>query len=234
MRRSISTVAAVTAAAALLVAGCSSSVNGSAQAGSATSAASSSSSSTTTTSEDSSSSNSTESDASSSDVSESSSSSDVSDSGASGGATPADLDAATSTWFTTFCTRLSDLTQYQGPSTTGQTLQQEQATVVEAYTNLSSSASTSVGLMQSVPPPTQLDPDVPAKIVERFTKLADAYGRGAQSVQALTPSSEADLKAEIDKIEADAASSQSKPFSTSDPSVLAAAQQLPECAPVLK
>jgi len=208
---------AVFGAALLLLAACAQSVQGSAQAGSTVPTSSSSSSS----SESSESSESTE--------STEESTTDTTDTDTSSG-----LDSDTEYWFTTFCQGVTDLTQYASPDTTGQTLAQAQQTVVEAYTNISVSAQTTVAILQLTPPPTVTNGDDLAKAaIDRLNSLSSVYGKGAQTIAALTPSSTDDLKSAIDAIEKEASDAQPNTMADVDPAVLAAAKELPECQKVL-
>ena len=208
---------AVFGAALLLLAACAQSVQGSAQAGSTVPTSSSSSSS----SESSESSESTE--------STEESTTDTNDTDTSSG-----LDSDTEYWFTTFCQGVTDLTQYASPDTTGQTLAQAQQTVVEAYTNISVSAQTTVAILQLTPPPTVTNGDDLAKAaIDRLNSLSSVYGKGAQTIAALTPSSTDDLKSAIDAIEKEASDAQPNTMADVDPAVLAAAKELPECQKVL-
>jgi len=59
------------------------------------------------------------------------------------------------------------------------------------------------------------------------------YGKGAQTITALAPSSEADLKTAIDAIEKEASDAQPSTMAGIDPAVLSAATELPECQKVL-
>jgi hypothetical protein len=206
----------VLAAGGLLVAGCGSSSGTAAPANTATSAASSSISSSSI---------------SSSSVSSSSSSAKSSEVGSSTQASAAELDEATTTWFTTFCTGIADIGQYTQPDTSGQTLTEAQATVVTAYTGLSASAAKAAGSLQATQPPTITGGDgVAADFVTAFQNLADVYGRGAQTVAALTPSAESDLKDAIDAVENEAKGAKPGSMPDLDPGVESAVGQLPECA----
>ena len=205
---------AVFGAALLLLAACAQSVQGSAQAGSTVPTSSSSSSSSEST-------ESTE--------STEESTTDTNDTDTSSG-----LDSDTEYWFTTFCQGVTDLTQYASPDTTGQTLAQAQQTVVEAYTNISVSAQTTVAILQLTPPPTVTNGDDLAKAaIDRLNSLSSVYGKGAQTIAALTPSSTDDLKSAIDAIEKEASDAQPNTMADVDPAVLAAAKELPECQKVL-
>lgn len=211
---------AVFGAALLLLAACSQPVPGAAQAGSTLSTSSSSSSS-------SSASRSTESTESTEEST--TESTETSDTGTSSG-----LDSDTEYWFTTFCQGVTDLTQYASPDTSGQTLAQAQQTVVEAYTNISVSAQTTVAILQLTPPPAVSNGDDLAKAaIERLSSLSSVYGKGAQTIAALTPSSADDLKSAIDAIEKEASDAQPTTMADVDPAVLAAAKELPECQKVL-
>ena len=218
---------AVFGAALLLLAACSQTVQGAAQAGSTVSTSSSSSSSSSA-SRSSESSESTE-ESTEESTTESSDTSETTDTGTSSG-----LDSDTEYWFTTFCQGVTDLTQYASPDTTGQTLAQAQQTVVEAYTNISVSAQTSVAILQLTPPPAVSNGEDLAKVaIERLSSLSSVYGKGAQTVAALTPSSADDLKSAIDAIEKEASDAQPNTMADVDPAVLAAAKELPECEKVL-
>ncbi|MGS0686480.1 hypothetical protein ACVBEQ_15235 [Nakamurella sp. GG22] len=237
MRRTVSGWVAICGAAGLLLAGCSSEVQGTAQAGSSpvsTSATSDTSTSETSTSETSTSetSETSTSDSSDTDTSESTESSeDTSTSDDSGSSS---LDSTSEEWFTVFCDGATDLVQYVSPNTAGQTLAEAQATVVETYSNISISASTTVGLLQATPPPTVAGgEDLQSIAIERFSAVSDVYGRGAQTVAALKPSDQSDLKAAIDAIEAEAKASTPDSMSSVDPDVIAAAKALPACKNVL-
>ena len=144
------------------------------------------------------------------------------------------LDSDTEYWFTTFCQGITDLTQYASPDTSGQTLAQAQQTVVEAYTNISISAETTVEILQQTPPPAVTNGDDLAKAaIERLSSLSTVYGKGAQTITALAPSSEDDLKRAIDAIEKEASDAQPSTMADVDPAVLAAAKELPDCQKVL-
>ena len=211
---------AVFGAALLLLAACSQSVQGAAQAGSTVSTSSSSSSS---------SSSSRSSESSEESTTESSDTSETTDTDTSSG-----LDSDTEYWFTTFCQGVTDLTQYASPDTTGQTLAQAQQTVVEAYTNISVSAQTTVAILQLTPPPAVTKGEDLAKAaIERLSSLSSVYGKGAQTIAALTPSSGDDLKSAIDAIEKEASDAQPSTMADVDPAVLAAAKELPDCQKVL-
>ena len=237
MTRTVSGWVAICGAAVLVLAGCSSEVQGTAQAGSSPVSTSATS---VTTSENSTSETST-SDTSETPTSDSSettntsesteSSEDTSTSDDSGSST---LDATSEEWFTVFCDGATDLVKYVSPNTAGQTLAEAQATVVETYSNISISASTTVGLLQATPPPTVAGgEDLQSIAIERFSAVSDVYGRGAQTVAALKPSDQSDLKAAIDAIEAEAKASTPDTMSSVDPDVIAAAKALPACENVL-
>jgi len=214
---------AVFGAALLLLAACSQSVQGAAQAGSTVSTSSSSSSSSSSSRSSESSESSEESTTQSGDTSE------TTDTDTSSG-----LDSDTEYWFTTFCQGVTDLTQYASPDTTGQTLAQAQQTVVEAYTNISVSAQTTVAILQLTPPPAVTKGEDLAKAaIERLSSLSSVYGKGAQTIAALTPSSGDDLKSAIDAIEKEASDAQPSTMADVDPAVLAAAKELPDCQKVL-
>ena len=208
---------AVFGVALLLLAACSQSVQGAAQAGSSVSTSSAS---TSTSSSEESTTDTTD----STDTTEYSDSTDTS----------SGLDSDTEYWFTTFCQGITDLAQYASPDTSGQTLAQAQETVAEAYTNISVSAQTTVEILQLTPPPTVANGEDLAKAaIDRLSSLSSVYGKGAQTITALKPSSEADLKGAIDAIEKEASDAQPNTMADVDPAVLAAAKELPECQKVL-
>jgi len=204
----------VLAAGGLLVAGCSSGSGTAAPAPTVAAASTSSGSSTDNSSTDSSSSDAT------------SSSEDSSTQ-----ASAAELDEATTTWFTTFCTSLADIGQYTQPDTTGQSLTEAQSTVVTAYTGLSTGAAKAAVALQATEPPTITGGDeVAAGFVTGFQNLADVYGRGAQTVAALTPSTASDIKSAIEAVEQEAKGAQPESMPDLDPGVQSAVEQLPECS----
>jgi len=218
MRRNITAVTAVCAAAVLVLAGCSSAVPGSAQAGSPLSTSSTATTTTTTSEEETTTSEDTTSEE------ETTTAEDTETAQSASG-----LDPVTEEWFTVFCTRASDAAQYIVESVEG-TLTEAQATIVDTYTNISLSASTSVGLLQQTPPPAVAGgDDMAAKAIEYFTVASDVYGRGALTIAELNPSSFDELQVAKDAVEAEATASIPNTMSDIDPSVLAAAQQLPEC-----
>ena len=149
-------------------------------------------------------------------------------------ASAAELDAATETWFTTFCTSLGEVAKFTGPDTAGQSLDQEQETVVTAYTGISTAANQAAAALQSVPPPEiESGEEIASATSKGFQDLADVYGRGAQSIQALTPSTEAELKTAVDAVEAEANAAAPNSLGDLDPGVETAAKALPACAAVL-
>lgn len=232
MRRTVPGWLAICGAAVLVIAGCSSEVQGTPQAGSSPISTPATSTSETT-------SETSTSETSTSDTSETSTSSETTDSSEdtstsddSGGSST--LDQTSAEWFTVFCNGATDLVQYVSPNTAGQTLAEAQATVVKTYTNISTSASTTVGVLQATPPPTVPGgEDLQSIAIERFSAVSDVYGRGAQTVAALKPSDQSDLKAAIDAIEAEAKASTPDSMSSVDPEVIAAAKALPACKNVL-
>lgn len=237
MKRTVSGWVALCGAAALVLAGCSSEVQGTAQAGSSltatTETTSTSETSTFETSTSDTSETSTSDSSETTDTSESTESSeDTSTSEDSGGSLT--LDATSQEWFTVFCDGATDLIQYVSPSTAGQSLAEAQVTVVDTYTNISTSAATTVGLLQATPPPTVAGgEDLQSIAIERFSAVSEVYGRGAQTVAALSPSDQSDLKAAIDAIEAEAEASTPDSMSAVDQDVIAAAKELPACEDVL-
>ena len=167
-------------------------------------------------------------------ASTSSSADDSTESAESTEATAAELDAATETWFTTFCTSLGEVAKFTEPDTAGQSLDQEQATVVTAYTGISTAANQAAAALQAVPPP-EIDSgeEIAGATSKGFQDLADVYGRGAQSIQALTLSTEAELKTAVDAVEAEANAAAPNSLGDLDPGVETAVKALPACAAVL-
>ena len=146
----------------------------------------------------------------------------------------AELDAATETWFTTFCSSLAEIGQYTSPDTAGQSLDQQQATVVTAYTGISDSANKAAAAIQATPPPTITSGDeIASATAQGFQDLADVYGKGAQTVAALTPSSENDLKTAVESVEDEARSAAPQSLADLDPGVETAVKQLPACAEIV-
>jgi hypothetical protein len=214
---------AVFGATLLLLAACSQSVPGAAQAGGTVS--SSSSASTSTSSSDESTTETTK----TTKTTETTETTDTTDTSSSSG-----LDSDTEYWFTTFCQGITDLTQFASPDASGQTLAQAQETVAEAYSNISVSAETTVEILQLTPPPAVTNGEDLAKAaIDRLSSLSSVYGKGAQTITALTPSSQTDLKNAIDAIEKEASDAQPSTMADVDPAVLAAAKELPECQKVL-
>lgn len=235
MRRTITAVTAVCAVAVLALAGCSTTVQGSAQAGTTlssstpTTTTTSTTTSTTRTSARTSEETSTSEDTTTSEdsTSEETTSQDTETTETSQGASG--LDPVTEEWFIAFCARAADAGQYV-TEVTNQTLPEAQKTIVDTYTNISLSAATSVGLLQQTPPPAVSGgQDIASKAIEYFTVAADVYGRGALTIAALTPTNFNDLQVAKDAVEAEATASIPSTMSDVDPSVLAAAQQLPDC-----
>lgn len=211
---------AVFGATLLLLAACSQSVPGAAQAGGTVSSSSSASTSTSS------------SDESTTETTKTTKTTDTTDT--TDTSTSSRLDSDTEYWFTTFCQGITDLTQFASPDTSGQTLAQAQETVVEAYSNISVSAETTVEILQLTPPPAVTNGEDLAKAaIDRLSSLSSVYGKGAQTITALTPSSKADLKNAIDAIEKEASDAQPSTMADVDPAVLAAAKELPECQKVL-
>ena len=103
--------------------------------------------------------------------------------------------------------------------------------MVTAYTGLSTSAGKAAADLAVTPPPTIEGGDaVATDFATAFQNLSDVYGRGAQTIAALTPSTEADLKTAIDAVEEEARGAQPETMQDLDPAVEAAVEQLPECA----
>lgn len=245
MRRTSSMWAAAAVSVALVAGGCSSSVDGSPQAGSAVASASSTTASSTAASTTRSSARTTTSSATAttdesettdgtSTSDETSTSAETATSDSTRTSTESGLDPDTAFWFATFCTQAAEFQQYASPDTAGQTLAEAQATVADAYSNLSISASTTVGVLQATPPP-PIDggDDLQTGFIERFSAFSDVYGRGALTILGLTPTSESDLVDAIDAIEAEAGAAAPDVMANVDPAVIDAARALPECDGVL-
>jgi len=85
--------------------------------------------------------------------------------------------------------------------------------------------------MQATEPPTIANGEELADgLSTAFLKLADVYGRGAQTVAALTPSTEADLQNAIAAVQKEAEGADPENLPDLDPGVEAAVEQLPECS----
>lgn len=230
MRLSRSAWAGSIAATVVLLVGCSPSVPGAAQAGTTATMSSSTSTATTATAASTTRSTPTKSPSEANETDPSSTSDDVvsSETSVSG------LDSDTESWFSAFCSRAADVAQFESPDITGQSLAEAQATIMEAYSNISISSSTSVGLLQSIPGPTVSGGgDLQANAIESFTAVSDVYGRGAQTIAALTPSGLSDLNSAVDAIEAEATASIPDTMANVDAAVVEAAKRLPECQSVL-
>jgi len=78
-------------------------------------------------------------------------------------------------------------------------LTEAQATVVTAYTGLSTSAGKAAADLAVTPPPTIEGGDaVATDFATAFQNLSDVYGRGAQTIAAVTPVDEKDRKDQKD------------------------------------
>jgi hypothetical protein len=239
--------------AVLVLSGCSQSVQGSAEAGSTVSSSTDSSTETSTeesTSTDLTTSEDTETTASqdtpttsrdtettetsdsteTTETSDSTETTETSDSTQTTGTSAARLDVSTVKWFTAFCQGVTDVKQYVSPSTANQSLKEIQATVVDTYTKISNSASTTIGVLQQAPPP-----DIPKggalhqAAIDRFSALADVYGRGAQTIQDLKPKTTKDLQSAVLAIEKEATDAMPDTMADVGPYVLNAAKRLPAC-----
>jgi hypothetical protein len=128
-----------------------------------------------------------------------------------------------------------EIALYNTLDTSGLTLPALLDARVAAYSGISNSALTTVGVLQATPPPTFAGGSaLEASVVRRFAVFADVYGRGALSLQAAAPQTEAALQAAVSAIEQEAAASIPDSMAEVDAVVLAAARQLPECQAVLK
>ncbi|GAA1996028.1 hypothetical protein JL107_07340 [Nakamurella flavida] len=119
------------------------------------------------------------------------------------------LDADTLGFFQAFCGGVNDAKQYASPSTAGQTLEEAQTTLVEAYSNIAGSAQVTAGILDSSPPPSFSGGDEFAKAASnQFLTLTDVYGRGADTIAALPEPTEQDLRDAVDAIEGEATAAQ--------------------------
>jgi hypothetical protein len=146
------------------------------------------------------------------------------------------LDADTLGFFQTFCGGVTDAQQYASPSTTGQTLEEAQTTLYEAYANIAASAQVTAGILQSSPPPTFADgAGFADAATNQFLTLADVYGRGSDTIAALQAPTEQDLRDAVDAIEGEASAAQNAaPAFPPVPAELQdAVKAVPECAGVL-
>ena len=233
-------IVAAALGAAVVLSGCSQSVQGSAEAGSAASSSTDSSTATATeesTSTDTTTSEGTETTTSqdtettqSTETTETTATTETSDSTETTGTSAARLDASTVKWFVAFCQGVTDVKQYVSPSTANQSLKEIQATVVDTYTKISNSALTTIGVLQQAPPP-----DIPKggalhqAAIDRFSALADVYGRGAQTIQDLKPKTTKDLQSAVLAIEKEATDAMPDTMADVGPDVLNAAKRLPAC-----
>ncbi|MBM9467412.1 hypothetical protein [Nakamurella leprariae] len=231
-------------AAGLVLAGCGSTTGGTAQVdpnGVSTSSSSSEESSRTSTSSSRSSSSQSSTSSRSSESSSEDSSSDDSTSSEDGteDSTSDDpsgvLDAQTEAWFTTFCQATLDAGQYASPSTAGQSLEEAQLTIAQAYADIAGSAADSVVILEQTEAPTFSGADtLKQSSVGRFQTLADVYGRGSQTIAALTVTSEQDLRDAVDAVEGEATAALDAGARVQVPDdILAAAKALPACENVL-
>lgn len=110
---------------------------------------------------------------------------------------------------------------------------EKQATIVTAYTGIAAAASTARVSLESTPPP-KIDggDEVASATATAFKDLADVYSRGAQSVAALTPSTDADLKTAVDAVETEAKTAAPDSLPDLDPGVEAAVGKLPACTAI--
>lgn len=121
----------------------------------------------------------------------------------------ASLDADTLGWFQGFCGGVTDAAQYASPNTDGQTLEEAQTTVVEAYTNIAASAQVTAEILNGTPPPTFDGGGEFAQAAEnQFLTLADVYGRGAETLAALPEPTETEIRDAIDAVEGEATAAQ--------------------------
>jgi hypothetical protein len=153
-----------------------------------------------------------------------------------GGSTtpPAELDPTTEAWFQTFCDGTTDVAQYAGPDTAGQTLPEAQATIVQAYSDLSAaSAQAAVTLQTTTPPAIPGGDQYNQTSIALFQSLADVYSRGSQEIAGLSVTDEAQLRDAIDAIEGDARAAQEGVGGAGLPAlpdgVAEAVAQLPAC-----
>lgn len=106
--------------------------------------------------------------------------------------------------------------------------------MVTAYTGISTAATQAAAALPPLPPPTIANgAEIAAATATGFQALADVYGRGAQTIAALAPTSEADIKSAIDAVEAEAKTAAPESLGDLDPGVETAVKQLPECADIL-
>ncbi|MET0865450.1 MAG: hypothetical protein ABWZ98_14050 [Nakamurella sp.] len=85
--------------------------------------------------------------------------------------------------------------------------------------------------LQTTPPPTITGgSELSSGLATGFQGLADVYGRGSQTLAALTPGTEADLKSAIDAVEEEAKGVDPGSLPDLDPGVEAAVEQIPECS----
>ncbi len=123
------------------------------------------------------------------------------------------------------------MAEFTSPDTSGQTLEQVQATIVEAYTNLSSSASDTAFLLESMTvPPIENGQALYDNAITRFRVIGAVYGDGAATIKALVAPTESELRTAITGIEQQVRELSPETVEVVEPEVRAAVQELPECA----
>jgi hypothetical protein len=145
----------------------------------------------------------------------------------------AELDQDTIYFFQASCGGATAFQQYAQPDTTGLTLAELQATAVEAYTNLSNSATDTAFLLEQLAVPNiENGQALYDNTIERFRVLGAVYGNGAATIEALTAPTEEDLNAAVQSIEKEAVEMSPETVDIENPAVRAAVQEIPECQPL--
>lgn len=146
----------------------------------------------------------------------------------------AELDDASLTWVTSFCTGFSNVAKFTSPDTTGMDKDATIAAVVDAYQGMSDAAAGAAAELEGIPAPTFAGGEQMATGVhDWFEDVAKAYGDGADTIKNGSYSTASDLKDDIDAIESSIDTANQKLSSTLggvDPSVGQAIAGVPECA----
>jgi predicted small secreted protein len=227
MRRTTAGIVGVVAALAMVLAGCSSGVQGQGQAASTPATSSSATTESSETTESSDETSSSEASETTEDSTESSTRESTAES--SDDVPPSDLDPDTEAFFQAFCGGATAMAEFTSPDTSGLTMDQVQATIIEAYTNLSSSATDTAFLLEELTvPPIENGQQLYDNAIERFRVIGAVYGNGVETIK-VTPATEQDLRAAIDLIEQEVRDTSPETVDVVDPAVQAAVRQLPEC-----
>lgn len=143
------------------------------------------------------------------------------------------VDAAGAAWLSGFCTGFSDVRQYAAPDTTGMSVDAALQTISDAYTGMAQAAGEAATNLQAMPQPTFPGADVLAPAINAWLLAVNAvYSAGAGTITSTTFTSEDELTATINTIEAGMTAPNaaiSSAIGTMDPTVRATLTTLPEC-----